>query len=108
MVVKYSLTYGLNRDIIPVMVDTKRMRLDLEFRRIGHTQDSWCRQHGVHKTTFSSVLNGHRNSRPLLKKLETYPALYDAVVAFIKSKKEERTNVEAKGEKAPRPVSDNS
>lgn len=108
MTVKYSLTDNLNRDTIPLMIDKQKMRVDLEFRRIGHTQDTWCKANGVHKTTFSSVLNGHRTSKPLLDLLSKHPRLATAVRVFIKSKKKERKREKAERKRAETLVADNS
>jgi hypothetical protein len=99
MKVKYSLTRELDFVNISSMADKKKMRVDLEFRHIGHTQDTWCKANGVHKSTFSSVLNGHRTSKPLMKKLEEHPMLLAAVQEHIKIKKEERANEKAEKEK---------
>lgn len=108
MTVKYSLTYSLNRDTIPLMVDKQRLRIDMEFRRIGHTQESWCNANGVHKATFSSVINGHRTSKPLLDSLAKHPRLARAVRVFIKSKKKERAREKAQKKREERIAADNN
>lgn len=108
MTVKYSLTDNLNRANITVMVDKQKMRIDLEFRRIGHTQDSWCKANGIHKATFSSVINGHRTSKPLLDSLKKHPRLATAVRVFIKSKKKERAREKAQKKREAALAADNS
>ena len=108
MTVKYSLTGSINRDTIPLMIDKRKMKVDLEFRRIGHTQDTWCKANGVHKTTFSSVLNGHRTSKPLMDLLSKHPRLATAVRVFIKSKKKERAREKAEKKRSEALAADNS